>query len=332
MTKVKIIAEIGPNHNGKIHLAKKLIKEAKKCGADYVKFQTFITEDIIIQKAKKAKYQIDLKKKYENQFSMLKKLEFSYEDFRKIHKYCKNEGIKFLSTAFDIKSLKFVNSLKPDYIKIPSGEITNLQLIEEVVKLRKKIIISTGMSNLEEIKKALKIILKKKFKKKNITILQCNTEYPTPVKDVNLNVLKTFKEKFKLQVGYSDHTMGIDVPIAATAMGAKIIEKHFTLDRKMKGPDHKASLEPNEFKDMVNSIRRIEKAMGSRIKKITSSEKKNLKVARKSIVASKNINKGEKFTKYNLSIKRPGSGLSPMKWYEVLGKVAKKKYLKDDLI
>ena len=274
MKKIKIIAEIGPNHNGKIHLAKKLIKEAKKAGADYVKFQTFITEDIIIEKAKKAKYQINKRNKKETQFSMLKKLELSQSNFKILHKYCKKINIKFLSTAFDLKSLNFINSLKPDYFKIPSGEITNLQLIKEITKFKRKIILSTGMSTLKEVDNTLRFLIKHGVPRNNITILHCNTEYPTPMEDVNLNVLKTFQKKFKTEVGYSDHTSGTEVSIAAVAFGTSIIEKHFTLDRMMDGPDHKASLNPIEFKSMVNSIRNIEKAIGGFIKKPTKSEKK----------------------------------------------------------
>ena len=332
MKKIQIIAEIGVNHNGKINLAKKLIREAKKAGADYVKFQTFITEDIIIEKTKKAKYQINKKNKKETQFSMLKKLELSQSNFKTLHKYCKKIDIKFLSTAFDLKSLNFVNSLKPDYFKIPSGEITNLQLIKEITKFKRKIILSTGMSTLKEVDNIFRFLLKYGVPRSNITILHCNTEYPTPMEDVNLNVLKTFQKKFKTKVGYSDHTSGTEVSIAAVAFGASIIEKHFTLDRMMDGPDHKASLNPIEFKSMVNSIRNIEKALGGFIKKTTKSEKKNMNVARKSIFALRKINKHEKFTIKNLCIKRPGNGLSPTQWFKVLGKLSKKKYLKDELI
>ncbi len=332
MKKTKIIAEIGPNHNGKIYLAKKLIREAKKAGADYVKFQTFITEDIIIEKAKKAKYQINKNNKNETQFSMLKKLELSQSDFKILQKYCKKIDIKFLSTAFDLKSLNFIDSLKPDYFKIPSGEITNLQLIKEITKLKRKIILSTGMSTLKEVDNTFRFLIKHGVSRNDITILHCNTEYPTPMEDVNLNVLKTFQQKFKTEVGYSDHTKGTDVSIAAVAFGASIIEKHFTLDRKMSGPDHKASLNPMEFTSMVNSIRNIESALGGFIKKPTKSEKKNINIARKSIYALHKINKGEKFTIKNLCIKRPGNGLSPTKWFTTLGKFSKKKYLKDELI
>jgi N,N'-diacetyllegionaminate synthase len=332
MKKVKIIAEIGPNHNGKVYLAKKLIKEAKKAGADYVKFQTFVTEDIITVDAKKAKYQISNKNKKETQFSMLKKLELSQSSFKILHRYSKKLGIKFLSTAFDIKSLHFINSLKPDYFKIPSGEITNLPLIKEITKFKRKIILSTGMANLREVSKTFKFLLKNGVNKKKITILHCNTEYPSPMEDVNLNVLKTFQKKFKTKFGYSDHTLGVEVAIAAVAMGSQIIEKHFTLNRKMVGPDHKASLDPKEFKFMVQSIRNIEKALGGYKKKVTKSEKKNIDIARKSIVAKKEIKKGEKFTIKNLCIKRPGNGLSPMNWFKILGKISKKNYFKDQLI
>ena len=332
MKKVKIIAEIGPNHNGNINLAKKLILKAKICGADYVKFQTFITEDVITRNAKKAKYQSVGRNKKETQFKMLKKLQLKFDDFRILHKYSKSIGIKFISTAFDITSLKFINSLKPEYLKIPSGEITNLPLIKEITKYKKKVILSTGMSSMKEVDRTFKYLLKNGVSRKKIIILHCNTEYPTPFHDVNLNVLKKFKTIFKTEVGYSDHTMGIEVPIAAVAMGAKVIEKHFTLNRNMSGPDHKASLEPKEFEEMVNSIRNIEKALGGFVKKPTKSEKKNIKIARKSIVAAKKINKGEKFTIKNLCIKRPGDGMSPIYWYKILGKISKKNYLKDDLI
>jgi N,N'-diacetyllegionaminate synthase len=329
--RVKIIAEIGPNHNGKMKLAKKLILEAKKCGADYVKFQTFITEDIITKKAKKANYQID-KKNEETQFKMLEKLQLTQKQFKLLFNFCKKNKIKFLSTAFDLKSLKFINSLDPEFIKIPSGEITNFQLIKEITKLKKKVILSTGMSNLNEISKTYKFLIKNGIVKKKIFLLQCNTEYPTPFSDVNLNVLKTFKKKFGDNLGYSDHTMGIEAAIASVPLGAKIIEKHFTLNRKMKGPDHKASLEPVEFKKMVDAIRNIESALGKNIKKVTKSERKNLNVARKSIVAIKEINKGDVFSENNIGVKRPGGGLSPTKWFEILEKTSKKRYRKDDFI
>ena len=332
MKKVKIIAEIGPNHNGKLHIAKKLIKEAMMCGADYVKFQTFVTEDIIIKKAEKAQYQIDKNNKHETQFTMLKKLELSQSNFKILHKYCKKVGIKFLSTAFDLKSLNFINTLKPDFFKIPSGEITNLQLIKEIARFKRKVILSTGMSTLQEVNMAFNFLKKNGIPKSRIIILHCNTEYPTPAADVNLNVLKTFKKKFKTKVGYSDHTFGIEVSVAAVAMGAEVIEKHFTLDRKMSGPDHKASLNPKEFSEMVNSIRNIEKAIGGFIKKPTNSEKKNINIARKSIVAAVKIKKGEKFTIKNLCIKRPGSGKSPINWFKTLGKASKKNYMKDEFI
>ena len=329
--KIKIIAEIGPNHNGNIQLAKKLILKAKQCGADFVKFQTFITEDIITKKAKKADYQID-KKKEETQFKMLKKLQLTQKQFKILFNFCKKNKIKFLSTAFDLKSLKFINSLHPEFIKIPSGEITNFQLIKEITKLKKKVILSTGMSNLNEISKTYKFLNKNGILKKKIYVLQCNTEYPTPFSDVNLNVLKTFKKKFGNNLGYSDHTMGIEAAIASVPLGAKIIEKHFTLNRKMKGPDHKASLEPVEFKKMVDAIRNIESALGREIKNVTRSERKNINVARKSIVAIKEIYKGDIFSENNIGVKRPGGGLSPAKWFDVLGKSSKKRYRKDDFI
>lgn len=333
MNKVKIIAEIGPNHNGKIALAKKLICRAKIAGADYVKFQTYKTEDIILKNAIKAEYQIkNTKIKNETQFNMLKKLELSFDDFKKLYKFSKLKKIKFISTAFDIKSLDFINTLNPDFLKIPSGEITNYPLLKEIAKKKKKILLSTGMSNIGEIKKAIKILTKNGLTKKKITILQCNTEYPTPFEDVNLNVLETFKKNFKTDVGYSDHTLGIEASLAAVAYGAKIIEKHFTLDKNLNGPDHKASLDPKNFKIMVECIRNIEKAMGSRIKKPTLSEIKNIKIARKSIVAITAIKRGEVFSKKNIGTKRPGHGISPMNWPRIIGKKSLKNYNKDDLI
>ena len=329
--KVKIIAEIGPNHNGKIAQAKKLIKYAKECGADYVKFQTFVTDEIVTLTAKKAKYQAE-KKVNETQYEMLKKLELNFNQFKILYDYSKKIKIKFLSTAFDLKSLKFISLLNPEFIKIPSGEITNFQLIKAISLLKKKIILSTGMSNMSEILRTYNYIIRNGISRNMIYVLQCNTEYPTPFEDVNLNVLKIYKKFFGDNIGYSDHTLGIEAAIASVSLGAKIIEKHFTLSRKMRGPDHKASLEPAEFKKMVSSIRNIELAMGSTIKKITKSEKKNLDIARKSITASKKIKKGEIFTEKNICIKRPGGGMSPINWFKVLGKKSKKNYNQDEFI
>jgi N,N'-diacetyllegionaminate synthase len=331
--KTIIIAEIGPNHNGSISVAKKLILEAKKSGADYVKFQTYKTEEVLIKNLKKANYQINnTRNKSETQFEMLKKFELSYNDFSKLFKFCKKNKIKFLTTAFDLESIDFVNQLNLDFFKIPSGEINNLLFLRKIGKFNKKIILSTGMSNMKEINYALKILIKSGTKKKNITILHCNSEYPTPFKDANLKAIESMKKKLKVSVGYSDHTLGIEAPIAAVAFGAKIIEKHFTLNKNMKGPDHKVSLEPKEFKLMVCSIRNIEIAIGDGIKKVAQSEKKNIFLVRRAIVARKKILKGEYFDNNNLTIKRPANGKSPILWDSLIGKKSKKNYFIDDKI
>ncbi len=331
-TKAKIIAEAGVNHNGNLKLAFKLIDAAAKTGADYVKFQTGIPDLSISSYAKKARYQIKNTGKKENQLEMVKKITLPIVDFKKLKNYANKKKIKFLSTPFDIISLKFLNTLNMDFIKIPSGELTNFPFLKEIAKLKKKVILSTGMSNLKEIKKTLQVLTRYGTKKKNIIVLQCNTEYPTPYEDVNLKAMNTIRANFQVNVGLSDHSDGIEVPLAAIALGAKIIEKHLTLDRKMKGPDHLASLEPKEFTQMVKSIRNIEKSLGNGKKILSKSEKKNINIARKSIVAFKNIAKGEILTQFNLTTKRPGTGLSPMLWKNVLGKKAKKFFHKDELI
>ena len=332
MNKIKIIAEIGPNHNGKLSLAKKLILSAQKAGADYVKFQTFLTEDVITEKVKKANYQIRNSGTNETQFQMLEKLQLSFSDFHKIHNFCKKIKIKFLTTAFDLKSLQFVKPFNMDYYKIPSGEITNAILLKKIGSFNKKTILSTGMSTLIEVSNAVKLLIKSGLSRKKLTILHCNSDYPTNLNDVNMNVLKTLSKYFKVDVGYSDHTMSINVPVVAAALGATIIEKHFTLDRNMIGPDHKMSLEPNEFEKMVLNIRDAELILGKSKKEPTKSELKNIKFVRRSIVAQKNIKKGEKFTIKNISVKRPGTGINPMKFFENLNKRSKKNYLKDELI
>ena len=332
MNKIKIIAEIGPNHNGKLSLAKKLILSAQKAGADYVKFQTFLTEDVITEKVKKANYQIRNSGTNETQFQMLEKLQLSFSDFHKIHNFCKKIKIKFLTTAFDLKSLQFVKPFNMDYYKIPSGEITNAILLKKIGSFNKKTILSTGMSTLIEVGNAVKLLIKSGLSRKKLTILHCNSDYPTNLNDVNMNVLKTLSKYFKVDVGYSDHTMSINVPVVAAALGATIIEKHFTLDRNMIGPDHKMSLEPNEFEKMVLNIRDAELILGKSKKEPTKSELKNIKFVRRSIVAQKNIKKGEKFTIKNISVKRPGTGINPMKFFENLNKRSKKNYLKDELI
>ena len=327
-SKVFIIAEAGVNHNGDIKLAYKMIDVAKAAGADAIKFQTFVSENLVSTHAKKAEYQKENTGNQESQLEMLKKLELSYEDFRKLNEYCLKSGITFLSTAFDLESIGFLNTLNLPIWKVPSGEITNLPYLEKIAATKKEIIMSTGMSTLEEISDALGAL---KGAKK-ITILHCNTEYPTTMKDVNLRAMKTLKKEFGLDVGYSDHTEGIEVAIAAVALGANVIEKHFTLDKEMIGPDHKASLEPDELRRMVQSIRNVERALGSEKKGLTSSEEKNISIVRKSIVAKKRINKDEPFTEDNITIKRPGNGISPMKWYQVIGSVALKDFEEDEII
>lgn len=331
--KTIVIAEIGPNHNGSLKTAKKLIVEAKKCGADYVKFQTFITEDIIINNAEKASYQKKNSNRKETQFEMLKKLELSFKSFEILKKFADKQKIKFLTTCFDNNSLNFVKKFNMDYHKIASGELNNFPLIKEVCKSSKKIILSTGMSEFAEVKKTTNFILKNKIKKKNLVLLHCNTEYPTPYDDVNLNSMLEMSKKLNIEnFGYSDHTLDDVVALSAVSLGAKFIEKHFTLNRKMKGPDHIASMEPYEFKLMVDKIRIIEKILGSKKKIVTKSEKKNRIIARRSIVANNNIKKGQKFTLQNLSIKRPGKGLEPEKIFNLLGKKSKKNYRKDEFI
>ncbi len=327
---VFIIAEAGVNHNGDINLAYKLVDKAIEAGVDAVKFQTFKTEKEISKFAMKAEYQKETTGELETQFEMVKKLELPHEDFKKLKRYCDEKGIMFLSTPFEGDSVKFLYELGIEIFKIPSGEITNLPYLQEIGMLKKKVFLSTGMSTLGEIEKALTIL--KENGTNDITILHCNTEYPTPMDDVNLNAMNTIRQAFKIEVGYSDHTLGIEVPIAAVVMGAKVIEKHFTLDKNMEGPDHKASLNSQELKDMVKSIRNIEKALGNGIKAPSKSEIKNINAARKSIVASCDIRKGEIFTEHNLDVKRPGNGISPMRWNEVLGRVAHKDYKEDEMI
>ena len=325
-----IIAEAGVNHNGDIQLALKLVDEAKKAGANCVKFQTFKAEKVVSKFANMAEYQVISTKKSETQLEMLKKLELTYDEFVEIRKYCDKVQIDFMSTAFDLDTIDFLNSLEMKKWKIPSGEITNLPYLERIAQLKKPIILSTGMSTLTEIENAIAIL--KKNGAIDITVLHCTTEYPAPFEDVNLKAMNTIKKKFNIGVGYSDHTMGIEVPIAAVALGASVIEKHFTLNRDSEGPDHKASLEPNELFQMVSSIRNIEKALGDGVKRLASSELKNKSVARKSIVANVNIKKGELFTKDNLTTKRPGNGISPMHWYDVIGKKASRNFDEDELI
>ena len=325
-----IIAEIGVNHNGSVDIAKRMIDTAKACGVDAVKFQTFVSENLVSRFAEKADYQKETTGIDESQLAMIKKLELSYDDFRDLKKYAESMNLTFMSTPFDHDSIDFLAELGMDIFKIPSGEITNLPYLMRIGKLKRKVILSTGMSTLPEIKNAIDIL--KKYGTADITLLHCNTAYPTPYKDVNLKAMKTLRDSFGLPVGYSDHTKGIEVPIAAAALGAVVIEKHFTLDRNMEGPDHKASLEPDELKAMVTSIRNIEDALGSSEKRLTESEAVNRDIVRKSIVANCNIQKGDIFSESNITVKRPGTGISPMEWFSVLGKKAPKSFQEDELI
>lgn len=332
MNKVFIIAEAGVNHNGDINIAKKLIEVAAEAGADAVKFQTFKTTNLVSKKAEKAHYQKETSDSKESLFEMIKKLELGKTEHLELLKYCKSKNITFLSTPFDHDSIDLLNELGLDTFKIPSGEITNLPYLQHIGSLNKYVILSTGMSNLNEIGDALDLLINSGTNKNKITVLHANTEYPTPYEDVNLLAMKTIKKQFNINVGYSDHTVGIEIPIAAVALGACIIEKHFTLDKKMIGPDHKASMEPAELRAMVEAVRIIEKALGNGIKIPSESEKKNIPIVRKSILAKCIINKGEKFTAKNLTIKRPGTGISPMRWNELIGMTANKKYNPEDLI
>ena len=327
-----IIAEAGVNHNGSIEIAKKLVDAAVASGADAVKFQTFKAQSLATRYAKKANYQKKLTGQKESQFEMLKRLELSKEMHLRLISYCNIKKIKFLSSPFDLESIELLKNLGLNIFKIPSGEITNINYLKFLGKIKKKIILSTGMSNIQEIKKALKVLTDSGTRKKNIIVLHSNTQYPTPIKDVNLRAMLTIGKKFKVSYGYSDHTLGIEVSIAAATLGASCIEKHITLNRRMNGPDHKASLEPDEFKNMVKSIRNIEIALGSSQKKPTNSELQNIKLVRKSLCASRDIKKGEVFTNYNLTSKRPGDGISPLMINKFLGKKSWKNFKKDQQI
>ncbi|NWQ39155.1 N-acetylneuraminate synthase [Bacillus sp. EB106-08-02-XG196] len=327
---VYIIAEAGVNHNGSLEIAKNMVDSVKESGADCIKFQTFISKNIVSKNAKKADYQKFQTNSDESQLDMLRKLELSFKEFFELSEYCKSTGIEFLSTGFDFDSIDFLNSIDMKKWKIPSGEITNLPYLIRIAKLKKPVILSTGMSTMEDIRIALNVLIENGSGE--ITLLHCTTEYPTPFTDVNLAAMITIHNEFGLPFGYSDHSKGIEVPIAAVAMGATVIEKHFTLDRNMDGPDHKASLEPNELKAMISAIRNVELAIGNGEKSPTESEKKNMVIARKSIIANCEIKKGEIFTERNLTVKRPGNGVSPMKWFEVIGKTAVRDFEEDELI
>ena len=330
MEKVYIIAEAGDNHNGDFNTALKLVDVAKRAGADCVKFQTFVTEEIISKYAEMAEYQKKNTGKEESQFEMVKRLELSFDEFRKIKEYCDRVEIQFLSTPFDLKSVDFLNELGVPFFKIPSGEITNYPYLIKIAHTGKPVVMSTGMCEPDEILAAINVL--EKNGSGEITLLHCNTEYPTPLKDVNLYAMRTMKKMFGKKVGYSDHTKGIEVPVAAVALGACVIEKHFTLDKNMPGPDHKASLEPDELGRMVKNIRNIEIALGDGVKHVSESERKNIAIARKSIVARRNIQEGEILTEENLAVKRPGTGINPMQWMEVLGTRAVRDFKEDELI
>lgn len=327
---VFIIAEAGVNHNGSLDLAKELVVAAKDSGADCVKFQTFKAGNLVSKSAKKADYQTENTGSNESQYDMLKKLELTQDEFIELKEFCDQIGIEFMSTAFDLESIDFLNDIDMNSWKIPSGEITNLPYLMKIAKLNKPLILSTGMSTMDDIDQAVKVF--RENSQYDITVLHCTTEYPTPFEEVNLNAMKTIQQEFDVEVGYSDHTKGIEVPIAAVALGAKVIEKHFTLDRNMEGPDHKASLEPSELKAMVTAIRHIEESMGSSEKAPTESEIKNIAIVRKSIVASRKIKQGEVFSEDNLMVKRPGEGVSPMRWFDVIGKVAGRDFEEEEYI
>lgn len=327
---VLIIAEAGVNHNGSLSLAKNLADKAKEAGADYVKYQTFNPSNMVSKYAAKAEYQKQTTDSKQSQLDMLEELMLSYDEFVELKEYCGQIGIGFLSTSFDLDSTEFLTKLGCDIWKIPSGEVTNYPYLVDIARKHQPIILSTGMCDEEDIAAAIEVL--KSNGAGEISLLHCTTEYPTPFEDVNLKAMCTMRDIFGLEVGYSDHTRGIEVPIAAVAMGAKIIEKHFTLDKNMEGPDHKASLEPDELKQMVDSIRNIEKALGSGTKRPAESEKKNIAIARKSIVAKTQIKKGELLTTENITTKRPGDGISPMRWNEVIGTCAIRDFDEDELL
>ena len=326
---VYIIAEAGVNHNGSFDLARRLVDAAKAAGADCIKFQTFRAQNLVSRNAGKADYQ-KATTGDGSQADMLSKLELSYDAFSRLKQYCEEVGITFLSTPFDLESAAFLDALGVPFWKIPSGEVTNLPYLEALAKTGRPVVMSTGMCEMDEIEAALRVL--REHGTSDIRLLHCNTEYPTPFADVNLRAMETMRRAFGVEVGYSDHTKGIEVPIAAVALGATIIEKHFTLDRNMDGPDHKASLEPDELAAMVSAIRNIEQALGSGEKTASPSERKNIAVARKSIVAKRAIKAGERLTEDNLTVKRPGSGVSPMRWRDVLGTAAIRDFEEDEMI
>lgn len=330
MSRVFIIAEAGVNHNGDLRIAEEMIDIAVKAGADAVKFQTFTAQNLVCMNAKKANYQLETTNQSESQFEMLKKLELTLDMHKRLIEYCNQKNIMFMSTPFDLESIDMLVQLGISIIKIPSGEITNYPYLKRIGSTGLRVILSTGMSSLDEVKEAIKVL--KENGSTDITVLHCNTEYPTPMKDVNLNAMITLERALGITVGYSDHTKGIEIPIAAVALGAKIIEKHFTLDKSMEGPDHKASIEPEELVEMVKAIRNVELALGNGVKESSESEKKNIEIVRKSIVAARRIKKGEIFSEDNITTKRPGTGISPMKWNDIIGKTAKREFEIDEFI
>ena len=327
---IRIIAEAGVNHNGSIELAKQMVDQARAAGADYVKFQTFQPEALVSRFAEKAEYQKETTGSGGSQLEMLQKLALTQEDFRELKGYCDKVGVGFLSTPFDLDSIDFLETLDMDFWKIPSGEITNLPYLVRIAHTGREIVMSTGMCRETDIEAAVTAL--RQNGAGEITLLHCNTQYPTPMEDVNLRVMDTLRRHFGVPVGYSDHTIGIEVPIAAAALGATVIEKHFTLDKTMEGPDHRASLEPGELKLMISGVRNVEKALGNDEKKPSKSEKENIGIVRKSIVALREIKEGELFTESNLTVKRPGTGISPMHWFDVIGKRAHKAYKVDEMI
>lgn len=332
LNKVIIIAEAGVNHNGNFELAKRMITEAKRAGVDYVKFQTAVPELVISTIAPKAEYQKETTGNNESQLDMCRAIHLPLNDYVRLKAICDSEGIGFLSTPFDLVSIDTLEPLNMDYYKIPSGEITNLPYLRKIASKHRHVIMSTGMCEMPEIEVAIEVLEKEGMLRNDIILLHCNTEYPTPYRDVNLAAMKTIGDAFGVTVGYSDHTCGIEIPIAAVALGARVIEKHFTLDCNMTGPDHKASLEPAQLKAMVDAIRNVEQAIGSTEKHATASETPNKIVARKSIVAARDIAKGEILTEENITVKRPGNGISPMKWDSVIGMVACRDFKYDELI
>jgi N,N'-diacetyllegionaminate synthase len=332
LKKTIVIAEAGVNHNGDVLIAMDLIDVAANAGADFVKFQTFKADQLVTKAAKKAEYQVTDLQNLENQYEMLSKLELSIENHIQLINHCKKKNIGFLSTAFDLTSLDFLNRLELPIFKIPSGEITNFPYLAKVGGFGKNVILSTGMSNLSEIGDAISVLESNGVRRNQITVLHCSSAYPTPYEEVNLKAMITIEKEFDVKIGYSDHTLGIEIPIAAVALGATVVEKHFTLDREFSGPDHKASLEPDELARMIIGIRNVETALGDGEKRVQDSEMKNIDVIRKSIVAAQTIKKGEFFTSTNITTKRPGHGISPMKWQQVIGTVAKRNYEEDDAI